>query len=266
MSYRTVFSVINEHSGSTVTARYAIALAAACKAELVLYAAHAEGTGETILRHTEHHLEHLFTAAFDLGIPVRRISEVGSFTQLLPKRVKAEGAELVFYPQPPHESYGAALQQNTVHRLLRSIEADLAVMRIMHMGKPHPHRILVPLGGIINDRKRRVLFLTALARSFHAQITLFHRPDSGKQGVSEDIALVRNELQRHHLAVLERSGAGEIAKAIALEAISHHNDLIVLGASERSILRRLFAENPAGDVMSRPPCNAILFRSHSGSP
>jgi nucleotide-binding universal stress UspA family protein len=265
MKYRKILSVVTEHTGSTMAARYAIALAAAGKAELVLYATHQEGADEASLIHTEHHVDHLFTAAFELGIPVTRITEAGRIAHLLPKRVHEEGADLIFYPLTPSEEYGTTFQQQIVHQLLRSVSADLAIMRIMHMGKPHPHHILVPLGGVIGNRHHLGNFLTALAKSFHAQITLFHRPAGRKRGAPEDFVLLCNEL-RQHLPVLERSGTGHIAKAIAMEAISHHHDLIVLGASERGTLKRLFFGNPAGDVMQKPPCNAILFRAAPGPP
>lgn len=265
MSYRTIVSVITEHSGSTVTASYAIALAAATKARLVLYAAHAEGTGEKILRRTEHHLDHLFTLAFDQGIAVTGINEIGPITRLLPKRTLAEGADLVFYPLLPDEQYGATVQTHNVHLLLRTIKADLAVMRIMHMGKPHPRRILVPLSSCVPDRERRASFLATLGRSFHAQLTLFHRHDNRMRLPPKDVAAVRNALQLQHVEVRERSSTGQVAKAIAMEAISHHHDLIVLGASERGMLRRLFFGNPAGDVMHHPPCNVILFRAAPGA-
>jgi nucleotide-binding universal stress UspA family protein len=261
MCYRTIIAVINEHSGSTVTARYALALAASCKARLVLYAAHTENTSEAILHHTERHQEHLFTAALGHDISVTRITEVGLITRLLPKRVLAEEADLVFYPLLPGECYGATLQQQTVHTLLRSIMADLAIMRIMHMGKPHPRHILVPLGGATSDQKQRVAFLTALGTCFHAQITLFHRSANKQPVFPEDFSTMRTALRHHHLHILERSANGPIAKAIALEAISHHHDLIVMGASERTILWRLLFGNPAGDLMRRPPCNVILFRA-----
>ncbi|WP_346380668.1 universal stress protein, partial [Acidithiobacillus sp.] len=259
MSYRTIVAVITEHSGSTVTASYAIALAAATKARLVLYAAHAEGTGEKVLRRTEHHIDHLFAVAFDHGIAVTAINEIGPITRLLPKRVLAEGADLVFYPLLPNEQYGATVQTHTVHLLLRTVGADLAVMRIMHMGKPHPHRILVPLAGYVADRERRTSFLATLGQSFHAQLTLFHRLDNRKKSPPDDIAAVHNALRLQHLEVLERSSKGQIAKTIAMEAISHHHDLIVMGASERGMLRRLLFGNPAGDVMQHPPCNVIIF-------
>ena len=260
MSYRKILAVINEHTGSTVAAHYALVLAAAGKSELVLYCAHDEGSDESAARHTERHIDHLFSEAQALDIAVTRISESGPLTRLLPFRIEAEGADLIFYPLTPGERYGADLQRHTAHHLLRTIRADLAVMRIMHMGKPHPRRILMPVGSAVSDREQRVRFVAALAKGFHSQVTLFHRLAAGKQDVPDDFVTLRNGLRQQHLPVLERSGSGHIARAIALEAVSHHNDLILVGASERGTLRRLFFGNPAGDVMFQPPCNAILFR------
>lgn len=266
MSYRTILAVINEHTGSTVSARYAMALALTGGSELVLYCAHGEGSAEIAVRHADRHLDHLFEDALALGIAVTRVTETGTITRLLPRRAQVEGVDLVFYPLTPDERYGATLQRQIAHLLLRTVRADLAVMRIMHMGKPHPQRILVPVGGVVSDREQRVRFVAALAKVFHSQVTLFHRPDTGKQDLPDDFVVMRNELRLRHLPVLERSGSGHIARAIALEAVSHHNDLIVLGATERGTLRRLFFGNPAGDVMHAPPCNVILFRPVSRLP
>lgn len=262
MSYRKIFSVVNEHTASTVIARYAISLAAACKAEFVLYAAYREGSSETVLHHTDRHLDHLFTVAFELGIQVTRITEVGNITRLLPKRVEAEKVDLVCYPLTPDERYGANLQRHTVHHLLRTIGSDLAIMRVITMAKPHPRHILVPLGKVISDHERRSLFVAELAKSFHAQVTLYHlSAEQDAKGMPDDITRFRNQLQHQDVAVLERIGRGHVGKSIKVEAITRHNDLIVLGASERGVLQKLFFGNPAGDVMHQPPCNAILFRA-----
>jgi nucleotide-binding universal stress UspA family protein len=262
MSYRKIFSVVNEHTTSTVMARYAISLAAAGKAELVLYAAHDEGSNDTILRHTDRHLDHLFTAAFELDIPVTRITEIGNISKLLPKRVQAEKADLVFYPMTPYKRYGTDLQRHTIHRLLRTIRSDLAIMRAITMAKPHPGHILVPLGKVVSDMERRLMFITELAKSFHSQVTLFHlSAERDAKGMPDDITQFRKQLQQQHVTVLERSGRGDIGKSITVETITRHNDLIVLGASGRGVLRRLFFGNPAGDVMHQPPCNTILFRA-----
>jgi nucleotide-binding universal stress UspA family protein len=263
MSYHTILVVINEHTGSTVAARYAMALAHSEGCKLVLYSAHGEGADSTSIRLTEKHLDHLLGEAITLGIDVTGVTESGRITRLLPHRALAEEVDLLIYPLTPGERYGSALQQQTAYHLLRTVRADLAVMRIMHMGKPHPHRILMPVRGVVSGRAQRVRFVAALAKCFNSQVTLFHRPDVGKQDLPDDFVAMRNELRLRHLPVLERSAPGKIARAIALEAVSHHNDLIVLGASERGTLRHIFFGNPAGDVMRQPPCNAILFRPAS---
>lgn len=262
MSYQKIFSVVNEHTASTVTSSYAISLAAGCKADLVLYAAHDEGSSASVLHHIESHLDHLYTVAFKLGINVTRITEIGNIGTLLPKRVQAEEADLVFYPMTPHERYGANLRRHTVHRLLRTIRADLAIMRIITMAKPHPGHILVPLGKVVGDTERRLMFVTGLAKSFHAQVTLFQlSAERGAKKMPEDITRFREQLQLQHVTALERSGFGDIGEAIAVETITRHNDLIVLSAGEQGSFRRLLFGNPVGDVLHRPPCNTILFRS-----
>lgn len=262
MSYRKIFSVINGHTASTVTARYAISMAAAGKSELVLYAAHAENSDETLLRHTDRHLDHLFTVAFEMGIAVTRITEIGHISTLLPRRVLAEKADLVVYPLTPDESYGSDLQRHTVHNLLRDITSDLAIMRSITMAKPHPGRILVPLGKAISDLEHRLGFIAELAGSFHSQVTLYHlSAEQDATRMPDDITRFREQLQHQDITVLERSGRGAIGKSITVEAITRHNDLIVLGASQRGVLQRLFFGNPAGYVMHQPPCNAILFRA-----
>ncbi len=262
MSYCTILSVINEHTASTVIGRYAISLALACKARLVLYAAHAGEISESTLNHTDRHLDHLVAVAEELEIPVTRIREVGTITRLLPERVQAEKADLVFYPLTPGERYGDHLQRHTVHQLLRTIVPDLAIMRIISMAKPHPRHILVPLGKVVGVMERRLLFISELARGFHAQVTLFHLSAARtNEGMPENITRFRQQLLLKQITVLERSGRGPIGKSITVEAITHHHDLVVLGASERGMLQKLFFGNPAGDLMHQPPCNTILFRA-----
>src|SRR6185369_12809417 len=124
MSYLKIFTVVNEHTVSTVTARYAIAMAASCRAELVLYAAHEEGSNEILLRHLERHMEQLFADASELGITVTRVIEIGNISKLLPKRVETEHADLVIIPLLPFKRYGADLARHMVHYLLRTIRSD----------------------------------------------------------------------------------------------------------------------------------------------
>ena len=174
MNYRTIISVITEHTVSTVTCRYAIELAAVCNAELILYSAHAGGGNDVPVRRAVQHREQLALIAAGLGIPVTEVVQVGNIRTLLPKLVQERRADLVFYHLMPGEQYGSHLQRDTVHHLLRAICCDLAIMRVTSMVKPHPAHILVPLGSHKENGERRLRFITALATGFHAQILLLH--------------------------------------------------------------------------------------------
>jgi nucleotide-binding universal stress UspA family protein len=262
MSYRTIFSIVNEHTVSTVIARYAVSMAVACKARLVLYAAHDAGTDEVILKHTARHQDHLYTFASELGIPVTRITEVGTIGTMLPEKVQAEKADLVFYPLTPYKRYGSDQQRHIVHSLLRTITTDLAIMRIIALAKPHPGHILVPLGTTISGMERRLVFISELARSFQSRVTLFHLfAERDGRTMPAGITQFRTQLQQQHVTVHERSGRGHIGRSITVEAVTRQNDLVVLGASGRGALQRLLFGNPAGDVMHHPPCNTVLFQA-----
>ena len=259
MSYRRIISVVNEHTTSTVVARHAILLAAACKAELVLYAAPAGSESGAL---TKSHQEHLALVASKLDVPVTLITDDGNMSVLLPRRVRAEQADLVFYPLTPYKRYGTDPQRHAVHTLLRTVSSDLAIMRVVRMAKPHPGQILLPLGMITSDGERRLMFVTALATCCHSKVTLFHVPKKrDSDGTPATLSLFRQQLQLHDVGVSLRSGRGDVGRAITLEAVTRNYDLIVLGVSRRGVLRKLFFGNPAGDVMNQPPCNSILFRS-----
>jgi nucleotide-binding universal stress UspA family protein len=77
----------------------------------------------------------------------------------------------------------------------------------------------------------------------------------------EGVTRFREQLQQQQITVLERHGTGDIAETIGVEAITRHNDLIVLGATERGVMHKAIHGNPAADIMRQPPCNTILFRS-----
>ncbi len=261
MSYRTIIAVINEQSASVVTARYAIALAEACKAELILYSAHVKKRNDIAISRTGHHVDDLAAVAAALGIQVTKTTEVGTISTLLPKQVLERNADLVFYHLTPEEQFETFIRSSTVHHLLRDITSDLAIMRVVAMVKPHTAHILAPIGKGGDGASRRMQFLAAVATTFHAQVTLFHLTGRRSENkMPKSISLVRKQLEQEKLTVLERCGTGYIGEAIGIEAITRHNDLIVIGASDGGVFRRLFLANPAEMVMRQPPCNTILFR------
>lgn len=261
MNYRTIAAVITEMTVSTVVARYALALAAANSSRLILCGCHEDAAGEMAVSAMERHLNHLTTLAAEMRVTVSTITEIGSIAILLPRLVLREQVELLFYPLPPYKRFASSEERTVSRALLRTISCDLAIIRIVSMVKPHPGHLLVPLGSTVAAVTHRAAFVAALAHCFAAQVTLYHLAENPAEQRSADIEQVRKLLVEEQVTVLERSGTGSLGKAITLETITHHNDLIVLGASVRSTIRRILCGNPVADVMQQPPCNTVLFRA-----
>lgn len=260
MSYRKIVTVVDEHTGSTVTAGYAMWLAKSCSAELVLYCALPADVPQPA-QHAERHLSHLEKEASLLGVAVTRVRETGAIEKLLPATVRSQGADLLFYSLSPGESYGAYLQRQTVHQLLRSISCDLAIVRVVNLAKPHPRHILMPVSKSASGSAARQRFITAICKGFHSQITLLHLfPTPPRGRMPQHIDELQELLLQQQVAVLARSAVGRVGSSITVEAIARHSDLIVLGHSERGLVQKLLYGNPAAEVLHHPPCNAILFR------
>jgi nucleotide-binding universal stress UspA family protein len=62
-----------------------------------------------------------------------------------------------------------------------------------------------------------------------------------------------------------KTASGAAANSITTEAVQKRTDLIVMGASQRSILASIIKGNPVEDVMKSPPCNLIIFKTGRSS-
>ena len=236
MNYHTIVTVVNEHTTSIVTARYAISLALACNAELILYSAHGAGENEVLLRRASHHREYLNTLATGHGISVTHIVNIGSLHKQLPRLVQEKHVDCVFYHMAPGEQYGNNLPRKTVHHLLRCVKCDLVVMRVTDMGEPHPGHILVPLGDRTNSSKYHLMFVAGLAQAYAAEVVLFHIATRQRdKEMPKCVTLFKEQLEQRNIAVQERRGVGRIGEGIGIEAVTRHHDLIVLGASNRGM-------------------------------
>lgn len=264
MHYARVLAVVTDETASLVVARYGLALAGAAGAELTLLGIAGDDADPADVRRMEHHLDHIDSEIERSGISATIIRERGTARCIVAERARRENAGLVL------------CGSGSGGLLLPQLAADLVICRIVHLGRPFPRRILVPLGGVIAGIDARARFIGLLARAFGSEITLFHRPPRSSRGwhdvvrddavgmrhaLTPDIARLREQLARQEVRVTERIGAGGIARSIIIEAASRHSDLIVTGASERGTFRRLLFGSPAGDIMTHAPCNAMLFRA-----
>jgi nucleotide-binding universal stress UspA family protein len=155
------------------------------------------------------------------------------------------------------------------------LPCSVAMVRVVRMGKIHPKNILVPLRGYMTNLEERACFVAKLAQGFESTVTLFHspspitsffhgeihlKPAQREERVPKDIEQFTECLNRYMILHERRTGYGGISRAITIEAAHRRNDLIVMGGSERSLLRSIISGNPVEDVLREAPCNLIILR------
>jgi nucleotide-binding universal stress UspA family protein len=274
--YRRILAAVNEHVNSEVAARYAMHLAKAAGAKLYLCSiaerARPEQRDElgreaaTRLFHRAKELEIEVECLFDWGDPVLKIRELA----------RRDGMDLVFIATRREDVGRRFYAGGTVARgLLRSLPCSLALTRVVHLGRTHPHELLVPLKERIDHVPERAFFTAMLARAFDARVHLFHStkpvrnffhgethltPVEWEKKVPADISRFVGHLDQYGVEHEKRLSPGKAGKSIAIEAASRRRDLIIMGASGRSALDVLLRGSPAEEVLRDTPCNLIILR------
>ena len=67
-------------------------------------------------------------------------------------------------------------------------------------------------------------------------------------------------LKKHKIEYEGKLLPGAVARSITIEAASKRHDLIIMGASERSLLSSILKGNPVEAVLREAPCDMIIFK------
>jgi nucleotide-binding universal stress UspA family protein len=123
--------------------------------------------------------------------------------------------------------------------------------------------------------EERACFVARLAKVFDSSVTLFHLtspitsffhgeiylpPVQREEKIPSDIEDFTECLHKYKISHEKKTGYGAISRSITIEAAHGRNDLIVMGASERSLLRSIVSENPVEQVLRETPSNLIILR------
>ena len=117
-------------------ARYALALAKSCGAELeLLFVARDQSGG--VMRRAEESLLRLVRQAHALGLKVRSVTEIGDPVRVMREYVAREGITMAM---------ASVTGSEVVRRMLREIPCAMLLVRVVHPGRmASPHEILVPV-------------------------------------------------------------------------------------------------------------------------
>lgn len=273
--YTKILAAVNEHINSEISARYALSLAKTCGAKLFLCFIAEKDLSRSSFDKAEDAMKRLFIEAEKRDIDAESITETGNPVREIEKIVRHEKINIVF-ASTRREDVEKRFYAGTVARSLSlHLSCSVALVRVVHMGRVRPKNILLPLKAKINRVKETAYFAAKMAEGFGSKVFVFHAikpitkffhgelhltPVEWGQKVPEDIADFMVHLKKYEIAYERKITPGAIGKEITLEAASKRHDLIIMGASERSLLRSLLKGNPVEDVLRETPCDLIILR------
>lgn len=273
--YRNVLAAVNEFTNSEIAARYAMALSESCKAKLLLVFVAREGIAKETFNQAEAALERLLVEAEGLKLDVETVTEKGDPLQKIDDIVRKDGVDITFIATRREDTQKRFFVRTLARDLVLRLPCSVAMARIVRMGKTHPRNILVPLRGRMTRVEERACFVARLAQGFGAGVTLFHsarpitsffhgetllKPALRERLIPEDVRLFTECLDRYTVDHEERIEYGGVARSITIEAAYRRNDLIVMGASERSLPLSIMRGNPVEEVLRETPCDLIILR------
>lgn len=272
--YTNVLAAINEHLNSEIAARYALHFARACGSRLTLCFIAGKDLPGPAFERAEGAMERLFIEAENLGITVESRTGTGDPVTEIGKIVRRETVSIVFTATRRKDTEKRFFAGTVARRLSLKLPCSVALVRVVHMGKIRPGTILVPLKARINRIGERAYFTMKIAEAFEAAVFPFHAPRpltkflhgelhltplQWSKRVPPDILRFAELMDQYGIRHERRLAPGSTGRGITIEAAARRHDLIIMGASERSLWSSLLRGNPVEEVLRETPCDLIIL-------
>jgi len=273
--YKKVLAAVNEHLNSEVSARYALHLAKETGARIYFCSIAENGLGNKSFSLAEEAVKRLSHRARELGVESDCILETGKPIEQIKKIVAAEGIDIVFAATRREDMENRFFARTVSRRLSLALPCSVVLVRIVHLGRVHPRKILVPLKARIDHITERARFAAIMAKAFDARLSLFHAakplrrflnnevhltPREWETRLPDDIMRFIKDLNSQDIAYDKKLTPGIAGITITIEAAAKRHDLIIMGASERSLLNSLLRGNPVERVLRETICDLIILR------
>lgn len=273
--YTKVLAAVNEHLNSEVSARYALHLAKVAGAGIYFCSIAEKGLDNKSFHLAEEAVKRLSHRARELGVKTDCILETGNAIERIKKIVAAEGIDIAFAATRREDVEKRFYARTVSRRLSLALPCSVALVRVVHMGRVHPRDILVPIKARIDHIAERARFAAIMARAFDARLSLFHAPRplgrflhgevhltplEWEARLPGDIVRFISDLDRQGITHDKKLTPGAAGLTITIEAAAKRHDLIIMGASERSLLNSLLRGNPVERVLRETTCDLIILR------
>jgi nucleotide-binding universal stress UspA family protein len=269
--YRRILTAVDESLNAHAAARYAMALAQACGATLCVAGVLTPtmtGTEEGAMAQSA---GSLVSEAEARGVSAHLLMQRGDVVKILDDLSRTHHIDVVMTASRRHDGEQRYFLHTVPQRLMAVLHCSLIIVRVVHLGLlAHPRQILVPVLGGAFDHAERAYVVCRLAAHFHAKLIVFHALErvrrrgqavsyeAGTKQVGPFLERLREAGPEPQVRIVIGPLVGE---AIMQEAARHRHDLIIMGASQRSLFSTWRRGNPVEDVMRRTPCD--LFVCHS---
>lgn len=273
--YKNVLAAVNEHLNSEVSARYALHLAKESAARIHFCSIAENGLDKKGFYAAEEAVKRLAHRARELGVKAECILKTGGPLEEIKKIVAAENIDIVFAAARREDIEKRFFARTVSRRLSLALPCSVALVRVVHLGRVHPKNILVPLKARIDHGAERARFVAIMAKAFDARLSLLHAAQplgrflnneihltqqEREARLSPDIVSFIDELDRQGIAHDKKLIPGIAGLTITIEAAAKRHDLIIMGASDRSLLNSLIRGNPMERVLRETICDLIILR------
>ncbi len=281
LMYRSILTTVNEHVNSEVSSRYAIHLAKACGARLYLVFIAPRDLTMPLFKQVEEAMERLFLEARAMDVDVQSIIKEGDVLKDIKDIVRDEAIDITFAAARREDVEKRFFVRTVARGLMLHLPCSVAVIRVVRMGRVHPGNILVPVRGGIGHLRERAYFVAKLAQAFGSKVVAFHSPEpiksffKGEMHISplewerrlpKDVEDFIECLRRYRVSYDKRIRPGRAGRAISIEASLKRNDLIIMGATARSLLSSILRGNPVEEVMRETRCDLIVLKPRDANP
>jgi nucleotide-binding universal stress UspA family protein len=273
--YKKVLVAINEHINSELTGRCALHFSKSCQAGFYLCFIAEKGTPDERLTRAQEAMTRLFIEAEKLNVPVESLTRTGEAVKEIDAVVRGEGIDIVFVATRREDLERRFYSGTVGRRLSLKLPCSVALMRVVHSGRILPRKILIPVKARIDHISERACFAGYLAGAFGSRVFVLHTtkplekflhgemhltPSEWDSRITPDISRFMDCLQQHDIAHEGKLLPGRTARNITIEAFAKRHDLIIMGASERSLWTSLRQGNPVEEVLRQAPCDLIILK------
>ncbi len=279
--YRKILAAVNEHLNSEIAARYALHLAKQANARIYFCSVAEKGTSQKDVLAAEEAVKRLSDRARDQDVRSDCVLETGMPIEEIRRVVAAEKIDIVFAATRHEDVKNRFYARTTAREFSLRLPCSVALVRVVNLGRIRPRTILVPLKARIDHVDERAYFTALLAAAFDSRIHLFHTtkplmrfflgevhltPVEWEARLPGDMARFIDVLNRNAVSHEKKLIPGVAGRNITIEAAAKLHDLIIMGASERSLLNSLLRGNPVERVLRETTCDLIILKPRHKSP